>query len=148
MLCMVIIPSAPISKYKFSKLISIYFLKELVERICSELVERISADQRFSHQVIISLILTTFSLDYVLILLWENWLWSLLGLKGINSPFGTFLFCVPPIFFFLQFTIRKINFTCCIQCNFVIIIPQKILCKIKTSSTKPLRNCFHWLGLI
>ena len=39
--------------------------------------------QSFSHQVIISWILTTFSLDYVSILLGENWLWSLLGLKRL-----------------------------------------------------------------
>ena len=43
------------------------------------------ADQSFSHQVIILLILTTFSFDYVLILLGENWLWSLLGLKGLTQ---------------------------------------------------------------
>ena len=42
------------------------------------------ADQIVFHQEIISLILTTFSLDYVLILLGENWLWSLLGLKRLN----------------------------------------------------------------
>ena len=42
------------------------------------------ADQSFSHQVIISLILTTSSLDYVLTLLRENRLWSLSGLRGLN----------------------------------------------------------------
>ena len=51
---------APISKCKFSKLISIHFLEELVNRICSYI-------KVFSHQVIILLILTTFSLDYILI---------------------------------------------------------------------------------
>ena len=34
--------------------------------------------------MIILLILTTFSFDYVLILLRENRLWSLLGLKGLT----------------------------------------------------------------
>ena len=34
--------------------------------------------------MIILLILTTFSIDYVLILLGENRLWSLLGLKGLT----------------------------------------------------------------
>ena len=34
--------------------------------------------------MIILLILTTFSIDYVLILLRENRLWSLLGLKGLT----------------------------------------------------------------
>ena len=43
------------------------------------------ADQSFSHQMIISLILTTSSLVYILILLGENRLWSLLGLKGLNG---------------------------------------------------------------
>ena len=43
------------------------------------------ADQSFSHQMIISLILTTFSLDYVLTLLGENRLWSLLRLKGLRG---------------------------------------------------------------
>ena len=40
--------------------------------------------QSFSHQVIFLLILTTFSLDYVLILLGENWLWTFLGLIGLR----------------------------------------------------------------
>ena len=42
------------------------------------------ADQSFSHQMIISLILTTSSVVYILILSGENRLWSLLGLKGLN----------------------------------------------------------------
>ena len=46
--------------------------------------ENLIADQSFSHQVIILLILTTFFLIYVLILSGENWLWSLLGLKGLK----------------------------------------------------------------
>ena len=36
--------------------------------------------------MIISLILTTFFLDYVLVLLGEYELWSLLGLKGLTMP--------------------------------------------------------------
>ena len=40
-------------------------------------------DQSSFPQVIILLILTTFSLDCVLIMLRENWCWSLLGFKGI-----------------------------------------------------------------
>lgn len=57
-------------------------------------------DQSFSHLVMILLTLTTFSLDYVWILLGENWLWSLLGLKGLivlcikttrKSPLGVSL---------------------------------------------------------
>ena len=44
------------------------------------------ADQSFSHQMIISVILTTSSLVYLLILLGENRLWSLLGLKELNWP--------------------------------------------------------------
>ena len=40
-------------------------------------------DQSIFPQVIILLILTTFSLDCVLIMLRENWCWSLLGFKGI-----------------------------------------------------------------
>ena len=35
--------------------------------------------------MIISLILITFSLDFVLISSGENWRWSLLGLKGLNE---------------------------------------------------------------
>ena len=41
-------------------------------------------DQSIFSLVIILLILITISLDYVLILLGENWCWSLVGLKGLN----------------------------------------------------------------
>ena len=44
---------APVSTYKFSKLISIHFLKELVERICSKI-------QSIFSWVIILLILITY----------------------------------------------------------------------------------------
>ena len=44
-------------------------------------------DQGFSHQVMILLTLTTFSLNYLLMLFGENWLWSLLGPKGLSSLF-------------------------------------------------------------
>ena len=43
--------------------------------------ENLFVDQSTAHQVIILFILTAVSLDYVLTLLRENWLWSLLGLK-------------------------------------------------------------------
>ena len=39
----------------------------------------------FSHLVSILWILTTFSFDYVLLLLGENWCWSLLRPKGLES---------------------------------------------------------------
>ena len=56
---------APISTYKFSKLISTHYLKKFGREI-------LFADQSFSRQLIVLLILTTFSLDYVLILLGED----------------------------------------------------------------------------
>ena len=43
--------------------------------------ENLFVDQSTAHQVIILFILTAVSLDYVLTLLRENWLWSLLGLE-------------------------------------------------------------------
>ena len=77
-------PLIPISTYKISKLISIHFLTELIERICSKI-------KAFSLRW--SLILLTFSLDCVSILWGENWYWSLLGLKGLkchwfDNPLG------------------------------------------------------------
>ena len=45
--------------------------------------ENLVKDQSIFPQVIILWILTTFSVDCVLILLGENWCWSLLGFKGI-----------------------------------------------------------------
>ena len=65
----------PVSTYKFSKLISIHFLKELVERFDDRSGHFLSGDHFInSHNV---------SLDNVWILLGENWSWSLLGLKGL-----------------------------------------------------------------
>ena len=52
------------------------FLKELVERILIN-------DQSIFPVVIIELILITISIGYVLLLLGEDWCWSLLGLKGL-----------------------------------------------------------------
>ena len=48
--------------------------------------ENLIKDQSIFPFVIILLILMTFSLDCVLIILGENWCWSLLGLKGLISP--------------------------------------------------------------
>ena len=50
----------------------------MAERICLLI-------KTFPHQVVISLILTILSLDCLLIMLRENWLWSLLGLKELIS---------------------------------------------------------------
>ena len=58
-----------------SNRISIHFLEEVVERIWTN-------DQSIFLEVLIILLdLITFSFDNVLVLLGENWCWSLLGLK-------------------------------------------------------------------
>ena len=47
--------------------------------------KNLKTDQRIFLQVIILSILITFSHVFVFILLGENWYWSLLGLKGLNT---------------------------------------------------------------
>ena len=51
--------------------------------------------------MIISLILTTFSLDFIVILLEENWLWSLLRLKGLRDCTTEYM---PQLFFRIRNT--------------------------------------------
>ena len=63
---------------KFSKLILIHFLEELVERIWWK-------TKAFSSGALF-FILGTFLLKDVLMLLRENWCWSLLGLNGLLNP--------------------------------------------------------------
>ena len=72
--------------YKFSRLSFIHFCKKLSW-------ENLFKDQSIFLLLINFLILTTFSLDNILKLLWENWFWSLFieqqqtwsGLQKIND---------------------------------------------------------------
>ena len=69
--CTLLLQQKPL---KFSKLISLHFLKEFVERIWQKV-------DAFVPLVIITIILTTF----ILTMCWENWCWSLLELKGLKK---------------------------------------------------------------
>ena len=76
-------PPTPLSQgldlaLKFSKLILKHFLEELVERIWWKIKAFPFGDLFF--------ILITFLLEDVLMLLGENWCWSLLGLNGLLNP--------------------------------------------------------------
>ena len=76
-------PPTPLSQgldlaLKFSKLILKHFLEELVERIWWKIKAFLFGDLFF--------ILITFLLEDVLMLLGENWCWSLLGLNGLLNP--------------------------------------------------------------
>ena len=80
-----------IGTLKFSKLMSINFLKRLAKK------NNLIKDQSISLKAIIFLILITISLGCVLILLGENCCWSSLGLETLNHSFVNRLSYLPSL---------------------------------------------------